>query len=133
MGIHGPNTIAAVRDTMFAEANNANLAYFNEHQTAWGAPYPVTYSGLYDAFGAYGGSGCTLGLIIAIFIFGKSKEEKEIAKLSLAPGLFNINETIIFKIIPPIACQVPWTTPGPLAPFVIAARKANEKAVAECN
>lgn len=133
MGIHGPNTIAAVRDTMFAEANNANLAYFNEHQTAWGAPYPVTYSGLYDAFGVYGGSGCTLGLIIAIFIFGKSKEEKEIAKLSLAPGLFNINETIIFKIIPPIACQVPWTTPGPLAPFVIAARKANEKAVAECN
>lgn len=189
MGIHGPNTIAAVRDTMFAEANNANLAYFNANQTAWGAPYPVTYSGLYDAFAAYGGSGCTLGLIIAIFIFGKSKEEKEIAKLSLAPGLFNINETIIFglpivlnpiyiipfvftplineligylcvcvfKIIPPVACQVPWTTPGPLAPFlgtggnilglvigfvclavsvityapfVIAARKAQEKAAA---
>ena len=24
----------------------------------------------------------------------------------------------VFKIIPPIAFQVPWTTPGPLAPFL---------------
>ena len=55
MGIHGPNTIAAVRDTMFAEATNANLSYAAANGTAWGAPYPVTFNGLYDAFGAYGG------------------------------------------------------------------------------
>ena len=40
-GIHGPNTIAAVRDTMFAEAGNANMLYIAEHGTAWGAPYPI--------------------------------------------------------------------------------------------
>ena len=150
MGIHGPNTIAAVRDTMFAEATNANLSYAAANGTAWGAPYPVTFNGLYDAFGAYGGSGATLGLIIAIFIFSKAKEQKSIAKLSFAPGLFNINEMIIFglpivlnpiyiipfiltplvnitigylatsvmRIIPPVAYGVPWTTPGPLAPFL---------------
>ena len=115
-----------------------------------GAPYPVTFNALYDGFGAYGGSGATLGLIIAIFLFSKAKEHKSIAKLSFAPGLFNINEMVIFglpivlnpiymipfiltplvgemigylsiavfKIIPPIAFQVPWTTPGPLAPFL---------------
>ena len=150
MGIHGPNTIAAVRDTMFAEAQTANMLYVAQHGTAWGAPFPVTYSGLFDGFAAYGGSGATLGLIIAILLFSKAKEHKSIAKLSLAPGIFNINEMVIFglpivlnpiymipfiltplvgemigylsiavfKIIPPIAFQVPWTTPGPLAPFL---------------
>ncbi|MDU5108916.1 MAG: PTS sugar transporter subunit IIC [Clostridium sp.] len=150
MGIHGPNTVAAVRDTMFAEANNANLAYVAANGSAWGAPFPVTWGGMNDAFANYGGSGCTLGLIIAIFIFSKAKDHRSIAKLSLAPGLFNINESIIFglpivlnpiyiipfiitpvvnvligytavvilKIIPPVAYSVPWTTPGPLIPFL---------------
>ena len=150
MGIHGPNTIAAVRDTMFAEAVNSNVLYAAEHGTAWGAPFPVTFNGLFDAFGAYGGSGATLGLVIALILFSKAKDQKSIAKLSLAPGIFNINEmvifglpiilnpiyiipfvlapivniiigysaTCIFKIIPPVAYGVPWTTPGPLIPFL---------------
>lgn len=150
MGIHGPNTIAAVRDTMFAEAVNSNVLYAAQHGTAWGAPFPVTFNGLFDAFGAYGGSGATLGLVIALILFSKAKDQKSIAKLSLAPGIFNINEmvifglpiilnpiyiipfvlapivniligysaTCIFKIIPPVAYSVPWTTPGPLAPFL---------------
>lgn len=98
MGIHGPNTIAAVRDTMFAEVTNANLSYAATNGTAWGAPYPVTFNALYDGFGAYGGSGATLGLIIAIFLFSKAKEHKSIAKLSFTPGLFNINEMVIFGL-----------------------------------
>lgn len=150
MGIHGPNTIAAVRDTMFAEAGSANMLYIAEHGSAWGAPFPVTYSGLFDAFGAYGGSGATLGLIIAILLFSRAKDQKSIAKLSFAPGLFNINEMVIFglpivlnpiyiipfilapiinimigysavcifKIMPPVVYGVPWTTPGPLIPFL---------------
>ena len=150
MGIHGPNTIAAVRDTMFAEAVNSNVLYAAQHGTAWGAPFPVTFNGLFDAFRAYGGSGATLGLVIALILFSKAKDQKSIAKLSLAPGIFNINEmvifglpiilnpiyiipfvlapivniiigysaTCIFKIIPPVAYGVPWTTPGPLIPFL---------------
>ncbi|WP_066890281.1 PTS sugar transporter subunit IIC [Clostridium nigeriense] len=150
MGIHGPNTIAAIRDTMFAEAGNANLLHVASQGTAWGAPYPITYSGLASAFSEYGGSGCTLGLIIAMLIFCKTKETRSIAKLSLAPGIFNINEMVIFglpivlnpiyiipfilapvvnimigyvavmvlKIMPPVVIGIPWTTPGPLMPFL---------------
>ena len=150
MGIHGPNTIAAIRDTMFSEAGNANLLHYAESGTTWGSPYPITYSGLATAFAEYGGSGATLGLIIAILIFSKNKESKSIAKLSLAPGLFNINEMVIFglpivlnpiyiipfiiaplvnimigytavmilKIMPPVTIGIPWTTPGPLMPFL---------------
>ncbi|HGF7934841.1 TPA: PTS sugar transporter subunit IIC [Enterococcus faecium] len=150
MGIHGPNTIAAIRDTMFSEAGNANLLHYAESGTTWGAPYPITYSGLATAFAEYGGSGATLGLIIAILIFSKNKESKSIGKLSFIPGLFNINEMVIFglpiilnpiyiipfiiaplvnimigytavmilKIMPPVTIGIPWTTPGPLMPFL---------------
>jgi PTS system cellobiose-specific IIC component len=150
MGIHGPNTIAAIRDTMFSEAGNATLLHYAESGTTWGAPFPITYSGLATAFAEYGGSGATLGLIIAILIFSKNKESKSIGKLSFVPGLFNINEMVIFglpiilnpiyiipfiiaplvnimigytavmilKIMPPVTIGIPWTTPGPLMPFL---------------
>jgi PTS system cellobiose-specific IIC component len=150
MGIHGPNTIAAIRDTMFSEAGNANLLHYAESGTTWGAPFPITYSGLATAFAEYGGSGATLGLIIAILIFSKNKESKSIGKFSFVPGLFNINEMVIFglpiilnpiyiipfiiaplvnimigytavmilKIMPPVTIGIPWTTPGPLMPFL---------------
>jgi cellobiose PTS system EIIC component len=148
-GIHGPNTIAAIRETIFTEPNLENLAYVAKHGSAWGAPYPETWSGLVDGFANYGGSGMTLGLLIAIFIASKRKDYKDIGKLSIAPGLFNINEPVIFglpivlnpifiipfilapavnvfigylfikfELIPPVAYQVPWTTPGPLIPFL---------------
>ncbi|QAT65904.1 PTS lactose/cellobiose IIC component [Bacillus glycinifermentans] len=147
-GIHGPNTIAAIRETIFAEANLENLAFAAKTGSAWDAPFPATWA-LNDAFANYGGSGMTLGLLIAIFIASKRKDYKDIGKLSIGPGLFNINEPVIFglpvvlnpifmipfiivpavntsvgylfisfKIIPPIAYSVPWTTPGPLIPFL---------------
>ena len=49
-------------------------------------------------WGEIGGSGCTLGLVIAIFIFSKREDNKAIATLSLVPGLFNINETVTFGV-----------------------------------
>ncbi|MFD0049865.1 PTS sugar transporter subunit IIC [Actinomycetes bacterium NPDC127524] len=147
-GIHGPNTVAAIREAMFAEPNLENLNYVAQHGSAWGAPYPVTWA-INDAFANYGGSGMTLGLLIALFIVSKRKDYREIGKLSIAPGLFNINEPVIFGLpvvlnpiliipfilvpainviigytaittglIPPIAYQVPWTTPGPLIAFL---------------
>ena len=42
-----------------------------------------------------GGSGSTLALVI-MFMFSKSKFLKELGRLSFVPGLFNINEPIIF-------------------------------------
>lgn len=147
-GIHGPNTIAAIREGMFAEAGIENLNFVAANGTAWGAPYPTTWA-INDAFANYGGSGMTLGLLIAIFLVSKRKDYRDIGKLSIAPGLFNINEPIIFGLpvvlnpiliipfilvpainiiigwtaihfewIPPIAYSVPWTTPGPILAFL---------------
>lgn len=41
LGIHGPNTLNALRSVIFTEQANANLAYVAANGTAWGAPYPV--------------------------------------------------------------------------------------------
>ena len=38
LGIHGPNTLNALRSVIFTEQQNMNLAYVAAHGTAWGAP-----------------------------------------------------------------------------------------------
>ena len=117
LGIHGPNTLSALRSVIFTEQVNENLAYVAENGSAWGAPYPVNWGSINDAFGNMGGSGATLGLIIAIFLVGKrNKTQYSIAKMSLAPGLFNINEPIIFGL--PIVMNPLYIIPFILAPIV---------------
>ena len=61
LGIHGPNTLSALRSVIFTEQVNDNLAYVAENGSAWGAPYPVNWQSINDAFGNIGGSGATLG------------------------------------------------------------------------
>lgn len=117
IGIHGPNTLNALRSVIFAEQGNANLAYVAVHGSAWGAPFPVNWVSINDAFGNGGGSGATLGLIISMFIVGrKNKGEFSICKMSLAPGPFNINEPIMFGL--PIVMNPMYVIPFILAPIV---------------
>ena len=65
-----------------------------------------------DIFGKFGGAGITLGFVIAGIIIAKSKQMKSISKLSLIPGVFNINEPVIFGL--PIVFN-----PLMLIPFII--------------
>ena len=117
LGIHGPNTLNALRSVIFTEQQNMNLAYVAAHGTAWGAPYPINWGSINDAFGNTGGSGATLGLIIATFIVGKkNKAQYQICKMSLAPGLFNINEPIIFGL--PLVMNPMYIVPFILSPVV---------------
>ena len=45
-----------------------------------------------------GGAGATLSLLLAIVIFARSKHLKTIGQISLVPGVFNINEPILFGL-----------------------------------
>ena len=117
LGIHGPNTLSAIRTVMFAEQGVANLAYYGETGTTIGTPFPVTWAAINDAFGNTGGSGATLGLIIAIFIVARrDKTQMTIAKLAFAPGLFNINEPLMFGL--PIVMNPIYAIPFILTPLV---------------
>ena len=50
----------------------------------------------YDAFSGIGGAGGTLSLCIILLLFAKSKQNKEMGKLGIVPGLFTINEPVVF-------------------------------------
>lgn len=117
LGIHGPNTLSAIRSVMFAEQGVANLAYYGTTGTTVGCPFPLTWTSINDAFGNTGGSGATLGLIIAIFLVArKDKTQMTIGKLALAPGLFNINEPLMFGL--PIVMNPIYAIPFIATPLV---------------
>lgn len=117
LGIHGPNTLSAIRSVMFAEQGVANLAYYGEMGTTIGCPFPLTWASINDAFGNTGGSGATLGLIIAIFLVARrDKTQMTIAKLAFAPGLFNINEPLMFGL--PIVMNPIYAIPFIATPLV---------------
>ncbi len=84
----------------------------NENTEAFAQGLPITmenYNYLnYDTqavFGTMGGSGCTLGLIIATFLFSRSQSARAVCGLGLVPGIFEINEPIIYGY--PIVYNLP--------------------------
>lgn len=104
VGIHGNNMMAAIKEPIFKPMLYANTALFTDGKTIPLTP-EIQAHGYYDLnlgmmimFGEFGGSGVTIGLVIAIFIFGKRADNRAIAALSIVPGCFNINETVTFGI-----------------------------------
>ncbi|GEO48309.1 permease IIC component [Companilactobacillus paralimentarius] len=115
VGIHGPNTLNALRSIIFTEADMSNQTYINLHGVV-GVPHRVTWGILNDVFANMGGSGMTLGLIIAIFLVSRRKDYRAIAKLAFVPGLFNINEPLMFGL--PIVLNPIMAIPFVLTPVV---------------
>ena len=112
-GIHGTNVLAPVLDgvylTALTENNNLYLA---------GKPLKYLWTrGSFDAYVWMGGAGCTIALIIAIFIFSKKEESKTVAKLSAPMGAFNINEPVVFGM--PIVLNPIYFIPWMIVPIIL--------------
>lgn len=112
VGIHGANMLSAVKEALFTPLALENVEAFNKHET----PKNIINMYFLQMCGEFGGSGVTLGLIIAIFIFGKREDNRAIATLSLVPGLFNINETVTFGI--PMVLNPILGIPFVIAPLI---------------
>ena len=98
VGIHGNNMLSAVKEALFTPLMLENIETFSKTNDAKSDELHIFAMAWLQMFGEFGGSGVTLGLVIAIFIFGKREDNKAIASLSIVPGLFNINETVTFGI-----------------------------------
>lgn len=70
-----------------------------------------------DIFYSIGGSGTTLGLAILLLLRSRSKQMKQLGKLSILPAIFNINEPIIFGL--PIIMNPIMMIPFILVPVVV--------------
>ena len=58
----------------------------------------IASNALFDCFTLIGGVGSTLCLVIAIIMFSDGRRRKKVAKASMFPMIFNINEIMIFGL-----------------------------------
>ncbi|MGX7352053.1 oligo-beta-mannoside permease IIC component [Enterococcus canis] len=97
-----PFLIQNMQENMSAYANNESIPH-------------IINMAFKDTFAVMGGSGNTIALLIAIFIFSRRKDYKDFAKLSVTPAIFNISEPIIFGL--PIVFNISLIIPFVLAPI----------------
>jgi len=91
-GLHGSNILEPIMQSVYLPALEANALALEAGKVL---PHIVTKP-FFDAFVYMGGSGTTIALIIGIFIASKRKHHRSLANMSFAPGLFNINEPMMF-------------------------------------
>ncbi|WP_157456026.1 PTS cellobiose transporter subunit IIC [Carnobacterium maltaromaticum] len=113
-GIHGSNIVGAVMQPIWLSLTADNAAAFSAHEAL---PHIVNYQ-FYSNFIKLGGAGGTLGLAILCVFVAKSAQFKTLGKLAIAPGIFNINEPLIFGI--PIVLNPVMMIPFIITPVVLA-------------
>lgn len=110
-GIHQAVISGALLDPFLLQNMQDNMLAYANHQEI---PHIINMA-FKDTFAVMGGSGNTISLLIAIFIFSKRKDYKDISKMSLTPSIFNISEPIIFGL--PIVFNPMLIIPFVLAPI----------------
>jgi lactose/cellobiose-specific phosphotransferase system IIC component len=112
-GLHGTNIMEPVVHNVFVpnlELNGLELAQGLE-------PTHMYSKEFFDIFVFPGGSGASLCLIIAIIFLTKRTNTRQIAIISAVPGIFNINEILIYGV--PIVLNPFFAVPFILTPAVL--------------
>ncbi|MDR2364256.1 MAG: EAL domain-containing protein [Zoogloeaceae bacterium] len=113
LGIHGTNVLDSMTHGIFEAASNSNLAALEA-----GLPPPHVVTKLFlDTFVFMGGSGSSICLLAALLIARRKDNSRRLAKISLAPGLFNINEVLLFGL--PVILNPIFLLPFVLVPLVL--------------
>ncbi|HJF86907.1 MAG TPA: PTS transporter subunit EIIC [Companilactobacillus farciminis] len=94
LGIHGAAILAPITRPFWEMSIAQNMGEFTNGASAHQLSTIFTEQFL-QWFLWIGGAGGTLALVV-LFMFSKSAYLKDLGKLSFLPGLFNINEPIIF-------------------------------------
>ena len=99
-GIHGNNVLNQVAEDMFTAI----------------IPGEIVSKSFIDTFVNMGGTGCTLGLLLAMMLFGKRSSTKKLSRIACLPSLFNIGELLVFGF--PVIYNPLLMVPFVLAPVV---------------
>lgn len=114
-GLHGANLLEAFMQPVYGTLQTENVQAFansNGGIKTIADGLHVWVRGSWDAYVFHGGSGATLPLLLAIFAVSKVKDHREIARLGVGPGIFMINEPVLFGL--PVVLN-----PIYLVPFVL--------------
>lgn len=114
-GIHGANVLDPITHDIYGAAIAANQA-----AAAAGLPLPhVMTKTFMDTFVFMGGAGTSICLIAALILFGKTQANRKLGIISLIPGIFNINEVLLFGL--PIVLNPLMFIPFIVTPLLLAA------------
>ncbi|MDN8600034.1 PTS N,N'-diacetylchitobiose transporter subunit IIC [Citrobacter enshiensis] len=102
-GIHGSLALSALEGGIMTPWALENVSLYQQYGSvdaaiAAGHTFHLWAKPMLDSFVLLGGSGATLGLIIAIFIASRRADHRQVAKLALPAGIFQINEPILFGL-----------------------------------
>ena len=92
LGIHPSGIINPVLEPPLLVAMQENMAAFAKGEI----PPHIIVLPFRDLYGHMGGTGTTLALLIALLLRSKMSSHKKFARTVIAPGIFNINEPVIF-------------------------------------
>ena len=112
VGIHQSTISGATVEPILTMLIVDNMATF----AAGGTIQPDHYMNMQivNSFALIGGSGCTLMLLLDTLLFSKNKASETVSKMAILPGLFNINEPVIYGY--PIVYNLPLMIPFVLLP-----------------
>lgn len=113
-GIAGADVVQSVLSPVWLALSAENLAAYSKGNAL---PHIITqqFNSIYLWIG---GAGSTLALCLALLFVCKSQQCKKIGKLAILPGLFNINEPIIFGL--PVVLNPIMVIPFIFTPLVLA-------------
>ena len=111
-GIHGTFALNPIANPVQAAALAANMAAV----AAGTVPQEVYTKAFMHLFSNLGGGGIVISLALAILVFSKKKEDKQICKISMIPLICGISEPMVFGL--PIMLNPTYLIPFVLAPLV---------------
>ena len=94
-GIHGMSIVGAVVRPMWLIMLDENAKALADGTAATKLPY-IAPEQFYQWTVTIGGAGATIVVSVLFLFFYKSKFLKEVGRFSIIPGIFNINEPMIF-------------------------------------
>lgn len=113
-GLHGQIIVNSVMDPIW---NTLMLDNLEAYQAGKELPHIITKPFMETFTVGLGGSGMTLAVVLIMAFFLKKKQYRDVGRLALAPGIFNVNEPAIFGL--PIVLNATILIPWVIAPLVV--------------
>lgn len=115
-GLHGQTLVNSVMDPIW---NTLMLDNLEAYQAGKYLPHIISKSFMETFTVGLGGSGMTLAVVIIMAFVLKKKMYKNVGRLALGAGIFNVNEPVIFGL--PIVLNATILIPWVLAPIIVTA------------
>lgn len=123
-GLHGQILVNSVMDPIW---NTLMLDNLEAYQAGKHLPHIISKPFMETFTVGLGGSGMTLAVVIIMAFVLKKTMYKDVGRLALGAGIFNVNEPVIFGL--PIVLNATILIPWVLAPIIVTALNYSVMAV----